>query len=59
MAKVELLNFIIDPDEKIYMDKNFLNNSLRTKPEQKTIWKYVNQFMVKMQNVFQGISFLV
>ena len=50
---------IIDPQEKIYMDKNFLNNSLRTKPEKKTILKYVNQFMIKLQNVFQGISFLV
>ena len=56
-AKIDYV--IIDPQEKIYIDKNFLNNSLRTQPEKKTIWKYANQFLIKMQNIFQGISCLV
>lgn len=46
----------IDPAQKLYLDINFLNNSLRTKSEKKTVWKYVTEFMVKVQNALQGIS---
>jgi len=46
----------IDPEQKLYLDINFLNNSLRTKPEKKTVWKYVTEFMVKVQHALQGIS---
>jgi len=49
----------IDPYEKIYIDRNFLNNSLRTKAETKTVWKYMSQLMMRLQNVLQGVSFLV
>jgi len=49
----------IDPSEKIYMDRNFLNNSHRVEPEAKTIWKYVSQLMMRVQNVLQGIGALV
>ena len=49
----------IDPEEKIYMDRNFLNNSHRVEPEAKTIWKYVSQLMMRVQNVLQGIGALV
>ena len=49
----------IDPSEKIYMDRNFLNNSYRVEPEAKTIWKYVSQLMMRVQNVLQGIGALV
>ncbi len=50
---------IVDPSEKIYLDKNFLNNSYRVEPESKTIWKYISQLFMRVQNVLQGISFLV
>jgi len=46
----------IDPEQKLYLDINFLNNSLRTTPEKKTVWKYVTAFMVKVQHALQGIS---
>ncbi|MEM6318240.1 MAG: M1 family metallopeptidase [Bacteroidota bacterium] len=49
----------IDPEQKLFMDINFLNNSLRKEVEKKTVWKYVTEFMVKVQNVLQGFSFLV
>ncbi len=49
----------IDPEEKIYMDKNFLNNSLRTEPDTSTIRKYMSQLMLRLQHVLQGVSFLV
>ncbi len=48
----------IDPEQKLYMDINFLNNSRRIKEEKKTVWKYVTEFMVKVQNALQAISFL-
>lgn len=46
----------IDPEQKLYLDINFLNNSLRTQPQKKTVWKYVTEFMVKVQNALQAIS---
>lgn len=46
----------IDPEQKLYLDINFINNSLRTQPEKKTVWKYVTEFMVKVQHALQGIS---
>lgn len=49
----------IDPQRKIYMDANFLNNGLRTEKEEKTIWKYITKFFIKMQSALQAISFLV
>ncbi len=49
----------IDPEEKIYMDRNFLNNSYRVKPESKTVWKYVSQLFMRVQNVLQGVSSFV
>jgi len=49
----------IDPNEKIYLDNNFLNNSLRTQADTTTIWKYMTQLMLRLQNVLQGVSFLV
>lgn len=48
----------IDPEQKLYMDINFLNNSRRVREEKKTVWKYVTEFMVKVQNALQAISFL-
>ena len=56
---VQVVSAEIDPDQKIYIDKNFLNNSLRTEPSTTTIWKYVSQLMVRLQNVLQGVSFFV
>jgi len=50
---------MIDPHQKIFMDINFLNNSLRLQPEKRTVWEYLTKFMVKIQNALQGISFLV
>lgn len=49
----------IDPEEKIYLDKNFLNNSYRVEPANQSIWKYVSQFFMRVQNALQGLNFLV
>ncbi len=49
----------IDPKQQIYMDINFLNNSLRTTPKKKTAWKYITEFVVRVQSALQGISFFI
>jgi hypothetical protein len=49
----------IDPEQKLYMDINFLNNGKRVEEETNTIWTYVTKFMIKMQHALQGFSFLV
>ena len=49
----------IDPDRKIYLDKNFLNNSLTTKPQRKSVRKYFSQFMGWVQNTMLSMSMLI
>lgn len=49
----------VDPDMKIYMDRNILNNSLCVKPETATIRSYMMGWMVRIQQVFQSVSFFV
>lgn len=50
---------VIDPDHKIYLDKNFINNSYTLKGEKAGIWKYVGMFFLWLQNVLQTAGFLV
>lgn len=49
----------IDPQHKIYLDKNFLNNSFTTKPNSTGIRKYVTEFMFWMQNAMEGLGVLI
>ncbi len=49
----------IDPLRKIYIDKNFLNNSLTTKTQRKSVRKYYTQFMGWIQNTMQNLSVLI
>ncbi|MEL7021318.1 MAG: M1 family aminopeptidase, partial [Bacteroidota bacterium] len=49
----------LDPDECIYMDKNFLNNSRTLEPDSRPIWKYVSKFMTYVQHALHTISLLV
>ena len=46
----------IDPEQKIYLDKNFLNNSLNLEPERAGVRQRVFQFMLWMQQIMQSIS---
>ena len=50
---------VIDPEEKLYLDKNWNNNSRLATPETTGLRKYVNKFMFWVQNAMQTISFLV
>ena len=50
---------IIDPENKIEMDLNFINNSYTTKPNKTVVWKYVSRFAVWMQHALQTLSFLI
>ncbi len=46
----------IDPERKIYIDKNFINNSKVVKPEQNGIRKYLVHFMTSLQSIMTNIS---
>ena len=46
----------VDPERKIYIDKNFLNNSLSTQKQQKGIRKYLVQFMTWVQHAMLSAS---
>lgn len=47
---------VIDPNHKIPIDKNSINNSLNLKQKQTGIWKYVASTMIWMQQVMQNVS---
>ena len=49
----------IDPNEKVYMDQNFINNSYTTKPKKAAQQKYGTLFLFWVQNVMQTISMLI
>lgn len=50
---------IIDPAQKIFMDKNFNNNSLILEPDVTPLRKYATAFMEILQNVLQTLVLLV
>ena len=50
---------VVDPEKKIYIDENLLNNSHSRSPETTGIRKYVSKFMFWMQNVMQTMSAFV
>ncbi len=49
----------VDPDRKIYIDKNFLNNSLTKEPSKVGTRKYFTQFMFWLQNTMLSLSAMV
>ncbi len=49
----------VDPQHKLFLDKNFINNSFTTKPNPTGVRKYVNQFLFWMQNAMEGLSVLI
>ena len=49
----------IDPENKIAIDVNYINNSYAIKTEPTVFKKYVSKFMFWVQNAMQTISFLV
>lgn len=56
-SKIESVE--IDPQRKIWIDKNFINNSLTLKPSNAGWRKYLSQFMIWIQNAMHSLSFLV
>ena len=55
----KIVSVEIDPDRKIWMDKNFLNNSRSVKPQKTGVRKYVIQFMFWIQNAMETLNLLV
>lgn len=55
----EIICAELDPKRKIYLDKNFLNNSITLKSQKPAIRKYFTQFMGWIQNTMQILSGLI
>ncbi|MGK0363696.1 MAG: hypothetical protein ACI85O_000749 [Saprospiraceae bacterium] len=49
----------IDPERKIFIDKNFINNSRTLQPEGKGIAKTTRTFFTWLQNLLTSVSLLV
>lgn len=49
----------VDPERKVYLDKNFINNSLTVQPQPAGGRNYFARFVLWMQNVMQSVSVLV
>jgi hypothetical protein len=50
---------VVDPDHKIYLDKNLNNNSRNRYPKSDGLNKYVSKFMFYLQNVMETMSFFI
>ena len=48
----------VDPDQKIYMDINFNNNSYTTKPESAPFKKYMIKFIFWVENLITSMSMI-
>ncbi len=49
----------IDPEHKLAMDINTINNSYKIEPEKKAFWKYFEKFLFFAQNVMHFFSIFV
>ncbi len=47
---------MIDPEEKIKIDLNMMNNGLTTEPVKAVSWKYAAKFLFILQNIMQTLS---
>jgi len=56
-AKIDWVQ--LDPNQKIYMDKNFINNSVAVAPEKTGIKKVFVSFLNWMQNALQTIAMFI
>ncbi len=59
IGPTKVISAEIDPQRKIHLDKNMLNNSLTTKSQNRGITKYWLQFMGTMQHFMEGLSIFI
>jgi len=55
-SETKIVSACIDPEQKIYLDIDFNNNSYTWKPEKSVFWKYALKLMYWVQNVLQSVS---
>lgn len=55
-SESKILSAQIDPEQNVYLDINFNNNSYTWKPEKFVFWKYVLKTIYWVQNVLQSIG---
>ena len=58
-GKNKIISAEIDPNRKIYIDKNFLNNSLVLESEKKGLKKIIVQLLTSLQQVMQSLTWFV
>ncbi|MFC2125692.1 M1 family metallopeptidase [Bacteroidota bacterium] len=49
----------VDPEKKIYIDSNFINNSRTVEPERAVIWKYTFKILFWIQNIMQSFVLFI
>ena len=59
ISESKITQAAIDPMHRIYMDTNFINNSLRVEAEKTGIWKTLERALFWMQNTMQTLSALI
>ncbi len=55
----KIISVQLDPNHKVPIDKNSINNSLNLKPSGTGIWKYVSAAMLLVQQAMEAITILV
>ncbi len=58
-SDLKIVKAIIDPELKIYIDKNFINNSLSIEPNKSALNKLSANLFLKVQSIVEFISFLL
>lgn len=52
----QILSAEIDPEQKIYLDIDFNNNSYTSQPETSVLWKYALKTIFWAQNILQSVG---
>lgn len=55
----KIMSAIVDPERKIDMDKNYINNSMTLEPQKTAIKKYFYNFLLGAQEIMQSITALI
>ncbi|MFO7617876.1 MAG: M1 family metallopeptidase [Bacteroidales bacterium] len=55
----KVVSAIIDPERKILLDQNLLNNSYTLTPKKAFAWKWASRFLFFIQNLIHSLTFFI
>ena len=58
-SKRQVVSAQLDPELKIPLDKNLINNSYTNRPDKTGLWRYVVSFVTWLQQIMLTLSTLV